>query len=123
VCIVIATFVIWYMRGMETAATFAEAVSVISILGLAGTLSTRARPGPPVTALAEKPSPEMQGLKTKPASSSLRTQKRGYEHSTGAVWRLLAQFLKLSPVVQIIGITVAVSALVTSLYDLVTPHL
>jgi hypothetical protein len=59
--VVITPFVIWIFRDLQTAANFAQVVSVIGLLlGTSGTLATSPKADPPVATVADSPVPETE---------------------------------------------------------------
>jgi hypothetical protein len=66
--VVLATIVIAFID-LETAANFADVVSVITLLSLSGTLSTSRRADPPARADVEPSPSEPQASDTEPPSS------------------------------------------------------
>jgi hypothetical protein len=72
--LIVAAFVIWIVRGLETAANFAQVVSVIGLLSLAGTLFTTPRPERSAAPVVE-PVPGNQATKAPSAQSSSLPQR------------------------------------------------
>jgi hypothetical protein len=62
--VVIAPFVIWIFRDLQTAANFAQVVSVIGLLlGTSGTLATSPKADPPEATVAAPPAPQTEAAR------------------------------------------------------------
>jgi hypothetical protein len=121
VAVVIAPFVIWIFRDLETAANFAQVVSVIGLLlGTSGTLATSPKADPPVAPVAdppapetETPGPETETLETKtPVPPPLPPYLAGVKPAKQRSTRWQSIFIRTAAVVLLVAALVAGTLLI-----------
>ena len=76
VSVVLAAFVIWIVRGLDTAATYAQVVSVLALLSLAGTIGASPKSDPQPSSATPGKAPEPELRKTPPAPVDEQAQPK-----------------------------------------------